>query len=77
MEQSKGIIRDVATGQAQLQPSIAMKVIHEFDRASEGAVMNQLMSQYSMRDLLLDFDQLRRGMVPERGLITGGDDLPV
>ena len=26
-------IRDVATGQAQLQPSIAMKVIHEFDRA--------------------------------------------
>lgn len=41
---------------------------------AEGAVMNQLMSTYTMHDMLLDFDQLRRGAVPERRLITGGDN---
>jgi phytoene dehydrogenase-like protein len=40
----------------------------------EGAVMTELLSTYTMRDMLLDYDQLRRGVVPERRLIAGGDN---
>jgi NarL family two-component system response regulator LiaR len=46
-------IRDVATGKAQLQPSIAMKVIHEFDRPSEGAVTNQSLTRRELEALQL------------------------
>jgi two-component system, NarL family, response regulator LiaR len=46
-------IRDVATGQAQLQPSIAMKVIHEFDRAAEGATANQTLTRRELEALRL------------------------
>ena len=40
---------------------------------AEGGVMTELMSTYSMREMLLDFDQLRRGKVPGRRLVAGGD----
>ena len=45
-------------------------------RASEGegAVMTELMSTDSMQEMLLDYDRLRRGYVPERRLIAGGDN---
>ena len=46
-------IRDVASGEAQLQPSIAMKVIHEFDRPSEGAMMNQMLTRRELEALRL------------------------
>jgi NarL family two-component system response regulator LiaR len=46
-------IRDVATGQAQLQPSIAMKVIHEFDRPSEGGAPNQALTRRELEALRL------------------------
>lgn len=41
---------------------------------AEGAVMNQLMSHYTLREMLLGFDALRRGEVPECRLATGGDN---
>ena len=40
----------------------------------DGAVMTELVSTDSMRELLLDYDKLRRGEVPERRLIAGGDN---
>jgi NarL family two-component system response regulator LiaR len=46
-------IRDVASGEAQLQPSIAMKVIHEFDRSSEGAMTNQMLTRRELEALRL------------------------
>jgi len=46
-------IRDVASGEAQLQPSMAMKVIHEFSRPSEGAVMNQSLTRRELEALQL------------------------
>jgi NarL family two-component system response regulator LiaR len=46
-------IRDVATGQAQLQPSIAMKVIHEFDRSSENGSANQSLTRRELEALQL------------------------
>lgn len=41
---------------------------------AEGGVMTELLQTYTMRDMLLDYDQLRRGMVPPRRLIAGGDN---
>jgi NarL family two-component system response regulator LiaR len=46
-------IRDVASGQAQLQPSMAMKVIHEFNRPSEGAVMSLSLTRRELEALRL------------------------
>ncbi len=46
-------IRDVASGEAQLQPSMAMKVIHEFNRPAEGAVSNQSLTRREMEALQL------------------------
>lgn len=46
-------IRDVASGQAQLQPSMAMKVIHEFDRPSEGSLLNQSLTRRELEALRL------------------------
>jgi NarL family two-component system response regulator LiaR len=46
-------IRDVATGQAQLQPSIAMKVIHEFDKPNEGEAGNQMLTRRELEALRL------------------------
>lgn len=46
-------IRDIASGQAQLQPSMAMKVIHEFNQPSEGAVMNQSLTRRELEALRL------------------------
>ena len=40
----------------------------------EGAVMTELMSTDSLHEMLLDYDKLRRGTVPERRLIAGGDN---
>ena len=40
----------------------------------EGAVMTELLSTHTLRDLLLDYDQLRRGEIPARRLIAGGDN---
>jgi NarL family two-component system response regulator LiaR len=46
-------IRDVATGKASLQPSIALKVIHEFDRPSEGSLTNQTLTRRELEALRL------------------------
>jgi len=46
-------IRDIASGHAQLQPSMAMKVIHEFSQPSEGAVMNQSLTRRELEALRL------------------------
>lgn len=46
-------IRDVATDHPQLQPSIALRVIHEFDRPSEGALMNQTLTRRELEALRL------------------------
>jgi DNA-binding NarL/FixJ family response regulator len=46
-------IREVATGQASLQPSIALKVIHEFDRPGEGALSNQTLTRRELEALRL------------------------
>ncbi|MFM6852863.1 MAG: phytoene desaturase family protein [Sphingopyxis sp.] len=40
----------------------------------EGAVMTELLQTHTMRDMLLDYDHLRRGVVPPRRLIAGGDN---
>ncbi|MFC7047561.1 phytoene desaturase family protein [Emcibacter nanhaiensis] len=41
---------------------------------AEGAVMTELMSTDSMHEMLLDYDKLRRGYIPDRRLIAGGDN---
>jgi phytoene dehydrogenase-like protein len=41
----------------------------------EGAVMTELMSTDSLHEMLLDSDRLRRGYIPERRLIAGGDNM--
>lgn len=41
---------------------------------AEGGVMTELLQTYTMRDMLLDYDQLRRGEVPQRRLIAGSDN---
>jgi DNA-binding NarL/FixJ family response regulator len=46
-------IRDIASGQAQLQPSMAMKLIHEFKQPSEGAVVNQSLTRRELEALQL------------------------
>jgi phytoene dehydrogenase-like protein len=40
----------------------------------EGGVMTELLQAHTMRDMLLDYDHLRRGVVPPRRLIAGGDN---
>ena len=40
----------------------------------EGAVMTELLSTNTLHDMLLDYDRLRRGEVPPRRLIAGGDN---
>lgn len=40
----------------------------------EGGVMTELLQTHRMRDMLLDYDYLRRGVVPPRRLIAGGDN---
>ncbi|WIW90930.1 NAD(P)/FAD-dependent oxidoreductase (plasmid) [Sphingobium sp. V4] len=40
----------------------------------EGGVMTELLQTHRMRDMLLDYDHLRRGVVPPRRLIAGGDN---
>jgi len=46
-------IRDVACGHASIHPSIAMKVIHEFDHPSEGALTNQTLTRRELEALRL------------------------
>ena len=46
-------IRDVASGHASIHPSIAMKVIHEFDHPSEGNVTNQTLTRRELEALRL------------------------
>jgi len=46
-------IRDVALGRASIHPSIAMKVIHEFDHSSEGAIANQTLTRRELEALRL------------------------
>jgi NarL family two-component system response regulator LiaR len=46
-------IRDVASGHASIHPSIAMKVIHEFDHPSEGALTNQSLTRRELEALRL------------------------
>jgi NarL family two-component system response regulator LiaR len=46
-------IRDVASGHASIHPSIAMKVIHEFDHQSEGALTNQSLTRRELEALRL------------------------
>lgn len=41
---------------------------------AEGGVMTELLQTHTMRDMLLDYDHLRRGVVPPRRLIAGGDN---
>ncbi len=46
-------IRDVACGHASIHPSIAMKVIHEFDHPSEGNLTNQTLTRRELEALRL------------------------
>jgi NarL family two-component system response regulator LiaR len=46
-------IRDAASGKASLNPSIALQVIHEFDRAKEGALTNQTLTRRELEALRL------------------------
>src|SRR5512142_233690 len=46
-------IRDVASGQASLNPSIAMKMIHEFDHPAENGLGNQALTRRELEALLL------------------------
>jgi NarL family two-component system response regulator LiaR len=46
-------IRDVATGQASLNPSIALKVIHEFDHNGDGPMANQMLTRRELEALRL------------------------
>lgn len=40
----------------------------------DAAVMIELMSTDNLREMLMDYDQLRRGQMPDRRLIAGGDN---
>jgi len=46
-------IRDVAKGEASIQPSIAMKVIHEFDHPTETTVMIESLTRRELETLRL------------------------
>lgn len=46
-------IRDVARGQASIHPSIAMKVIHEFDHPSEAVLTSQTLTRRELEALRL------------------------
>ncbi len=46
-------IREVACGHASIHPSIAMKVIHEFDHPSEGTFTNQTLTRRELEALRL------------------------
>jgi NarL family two-component system response regulator LiaR len=46
-------IREVACGHASIHPSIAMKVIHEFDHPSEGCIANQTLTRRELEALRL------------------------
>ncbi len=46
-------IRDVATGQASIHPSIAMKVIHEFNHSSESGIDNETLTRREVEALRL------------------------
>jgi NarL family two-component system response regulator LiaR len=46
-------IRDVARGQASIQPSIAMKVIHEIDNPTESTGMNESLTRRELETLRL------------------------
>ena len=46
-------IRDVASGHASIHPSIAMKVIHEFDHQSEDSFTNQTLTRRELEALRL------------------------
>ena len=46
-------IRDVAGGRASIHPSIAVKVIHDFDHPSEGAFANQTLTRRELEALRL------------------------
>ncbi len=46
-------IRDVASGHASIHPSIAMKVIHEFDHQSDDSFTNQTLTRRELEALRL------------------------
>src|ERR1700690_2124977 len=46
-------IRDVASGQASIHPSIAMKVIHEYDRSSEESYSTETLTRRELEALRL------------------------
>ncbi len=46
-------IREVACGHASIHPSIAMKVIHEFDHPSESSMTNQTLTRRELEALRL------------------------
>ncbi len=46
-------IRDVACGQASIHPSIAMKVIHEYDHSTELAMTNETLTRRELEALRL------------------------
>ncbi len=46
-------IRDAASGKASLNPSIALKVIHEFDQPAKGALANQTLTRRELEALRL------------------------
>ena len=46
-------IRDVASGNAWIHPSMAMKVIHEFEHQSEGTLTNQTLTRRELEALRL------------------------
>ncbi len=46
-------IRDVASGHASIHPSIAMRVIHEFDHPAEGSLINQTLTRRELEALRL------------------------
>ena len=46
-------IRDVASGHPTIHPSIAMKVIHEFDHASDGPLINETLTPRELEALRL------------------------
>jgi two-component system, NarL family, response regulator LiaR len=46
-------IREVANGHASIHPSIAMKVIHEFDHSADGPLANQSLTRRELEALRL------------------------
>ena len=46
-------IRDVARGEASIQPSIAMKVIHEIDHPTESTIMTESLTRRELETLRL------------------------